>query len=309
MSSGAAVASVEVLINEVGPRDGLQNQAKTLSPEQRLQLIKALVDAGLGAIEVGAFVSPKSVPCMAGTDQVIAGLPSTVVKYSALIPNRRGYDMALESGIKTVNLVVAASNTMNEKNIRMTTAEAMAVSFDVIKQARSDQLSGQAYIATAWECPFEGAVPEAVVIELAGQLLAQGAANIVIADTIGAADPAAVKSLMQKLVSEYGAEQLSCHFHDTRGMGVANVYAAVEVGVRSFDASISGLGGCPFAPGATGNVATEDVVLMLEQMGFATGINMNKLLQAADLASELTGSCLGGHASKWLRVQAEKGLL
>jgi len=246
---------------------------------------------------------------MAETDQVIAGLPPAAVTYSALIPNRRGYDMALESGIGTVNLVVAASNTMNEKNIRMSTAEAMAVSVDVIQQARGDKLSGQAYIATAWECPFEGAVPEAVVIELAGQLLAQGAAGIVIADTIGAADPAAVKSLMQQLVSEYGAEQLSCHFHDTRGMGVANVYAAVEAGVRSFDASVGGLGGCPFAPGATGNVATEDVVLLLQQMGFATGIDMGRLLQAADLAADLTGSCLGGHASKWLRVQAEKGQL
>lgn len=298
-----------IQINEVGPRDGLQNQARILPPEQRLQLIAALVDAGLGAIEVGAFVSPKSVPCMASTDQVVAGLPVAAVRYSALIPNRKGYELAREAGIKTVNLVVAASNTMNEKNIRMTTSEVMAVSAEVIAQARSDHLSSQVYIATAWECPFEGAIQDKVVIELAGQLLAQGAANIVIADTIGAADPAAAKSLMQKLLNEYGADQLSCHFHDTRGMGVANVFAAVEIGVRGIDASIGGLGGCPFAPGATGNVATEDVVLMLEQMGFATGINMKKLLYAVDLAADLTGSCQGGHASKWLRTQSEKGLL
>lgn len=309
MSMGESKNVARVQINEVGPRDGLQNQAKVLLPEQRLQLIAALVDAGLSAIEIGAFVSPRSVPCMASTDQVIAGLPPADVKYSALIPNRKGYELARESGIKVVNLVVAASNTMNEKNIRMTTSDVMAVSAEVITQAGSDQLSSEVYIATAWECPFEGAVQEAVVIELAGQLLALGAANIIIADTIGAAGPAQVKSLMQKLLYEYGVDQLSCHFHDTRGMGVANVYAAVEVGVRSFDASIGGLGGCPFAPGATGNVATEDVVLLLEQMGFDTGINMRKLLHAVDLATNLTGSCQGGHASNWLRVQAEKGLL
>tara|TARA_R110001592_G_scaffold357416_1_gene660615 strand:+ start:193365 stop:194294 length:930 start_codon:yes stop_codon:yes gene_type:complete len=309
VSVGASAAQGKVQINEVGPRDGLQNQARILQPEQRLRLIEALVGAGLSAIEVGAFVSPKSVPCMAATDQVIAGLPAAAVNYSALIPNRKGYDMARASGIETVNLVVAASNTMNEKNIRMSTSEVMAISAEVIQQARSDQLCSQVYIATAWACPFEGAVPESVVIELAGQLLAQGVATIIIADTIGAADPAVVRSLMQELVKEYGTGQLSCHFHDTRGMGVANVYAAVEVGVRSFDASIGGLGGCPFAPGATGNVATEDVVLLLEQMGFITGINMKKLLQAVDLAAELTGSCQGGHASKWLRGQAEKGLL
>jgi len=295
-----------VLINDVGLRDGLQNQAKVLTPEQRLTLIAALVDAGLKAIEVGAFVSPKSVPCMAFTDVVIAGLPVADVNYSALIPNRKGYDLARESGINTVNLVVAASNTMNEKNISMTTSQVMAVSGEVIEQACKDQLVVQAYIATAWECPFEGIVEESLVIAMAGQLLAAGAASIVLADTIGAANPAGVKSLMEQLVAEYGSDKFSGHFHDTRGMGVANVYAALEVGIRKFDASIGGLGGCPFAPGATGNVATEDVVLMLEQMGFDTGIDLEKLLRAIDLTTELTGSCQGGHSVSWLRTQTEK---
>ena len=301
------MAKERALINDVGPRDGLQNQAKILSSEQRLQLIGALVAAGLKAIEVGAFVSPKAVPTMAGTDQVVAKLPAVdEVNYSALIPNLKGYELARAAGIGTVGLVVAASNTMNEKNIRMNTAQAMSVCAEVIGQGSNDHVISQVYIATAWECPFEGVTAERVVLDLAAKLLADGADGLVIADTIGAADPAVVKSLMQKLVAEFGANRLSCHFHDTRGMGVANVYAALEAGIRHFDASIGGLGGCPFAPGATGNVATEDVVLLLEQMGFDTGIDLQKLVQAADLAGQLTGNCEGGRSSKWLKRQFEK---
>ena len=299
----------KVIINDVGPRDGLQNQAKVLTPGQRLQLIDALVAAGVPAIEVGAFVSPKAVPAMAGTDEVVAGLPAANVNYSALIPNRKGYDLALGAGVKTMGLVIAASNTMNEKNIRMTTEQAMTVCREVIECSRIDGVNTQAYIATAWECPFEGATNSDVVINMTEQLLQAGASTVVLADTIGAADPGAVNVLMHQLVDRYGAGSLACHFHDTRAMGVANVYAALETGVRNFDASIGGLGGCPFAPGATGNVATEDVVLMLEQMGFDTGINLGKLVQAANLAATLTGNCDGGHASRWLKRQIEKGLI
>lgn len=302
------MAKEKVIINDVGPRDGLQNQPKVLTPQQRLRLIEALVEAGVGAIEIGAFVSPKAVPGMANTDEVAARLPQQGVNYSALIPNRKGYDLARAANINSVSLVVAASNTMNEKNIRMTTADAMAMCGEVIKQGNRDSVTTQAYLATAWECPFEGAVDEKVVIDLAGQLLDMGTTTIVIADTIGAANPGATKSLMEKLVGRFGAERFACHFHDTRAMGVANVYAALETGIRNFDASIGGLGGCPFAPGATGNVATEDVVLMLQQMGFETGIEMAKLVAAADLAAELTGNCNGGHASGWLKRQIEKGV-
>ena len=299
----------KVIVNDVGPRDGLQNQPKILEPAQRLQLIQALVDAGMDNIEVGAFVSPKAVPAMAGTDQIVAGLPVGDYNFSALIPNRKGYDLAKAAGVKTMGLVIAASNTMNEKNIRMSTEQALAVCEEVIAQSKQDGLNALAYIATAWECPFEGAIEEQAVIDLARQLLAAGATEIVVADTIGAATPAQVKSLMSKMVAEFGPERLSCHFHDTRAMGVANVFAATEVGIRKFDASIGGLGGCPFAPGATGNVATEDVVLLLEQMGYDTGIDLGKLIAASDLAKELTGNCEGGHSIKWLKRQQEKGAL
>lgn len=300
----------KIIINDVAPRDGLQNQAKILTPAERIQLIEALLAAGVRNIEVGAFVSPKAVPAMAGAADVIAGLPKGgEYNFSVLIPNRKGYDLAKAAGIKTMGMVVAASETMNKTNINMSNEQALAVSAEILQQGKIDGLNTLAYIATAWECPFEGAMAESVVLDLCGKLIDLGASEVSFADTIGAATPAQVKSLMSKAVAEFGADKVYCHFHDTRAMGVANVYAAVEAGVRKFDASVGGLGGCPFAPGATGNVATEDVVLMLEQMGFDTGIELGKLVTAANLAAELTQNCDGGHSSRWIKRQIEKGLL
>ena len=298
-----------VIVNDVGPRDGLQNQAKTLEPGERLQLIEALLEAGLPSIEVGSFVSPKAVPAMAGTADVVAGLPAGKANYSALIPNRRGYDLAVGAGVQTVELVVASTETMNQKNINTSTEQAMANAADIINAARADGVNILSCVATAWECPFEGKVAQDVVLGIAREMFAYGADEVVLADTIGAADPGAVRSLTQAAVDEFGAGRISCHFHDTRGMGVANVAAALASGIRKFDASIGGLGGCPFAPGATGNVATEDVVLMLTQMGFETGIDLRKLVEAVDVASELTGNCDGGHSIRWLRRQIEKGAI
>jgi hydroxymethylglutaryl-CoA lyase len=298
-----------VIVNDVGPRDGLQNQARTLEPGERLLLIEALLEAGLPAIEVGSFVSPKAVPAMAGAADVVAGLPVAKANYSALIPNRRGYDLAVAAGVRTVELVVASTETMNQKNINTGTEQAMANAADIINAARADGVKTLSCVATAWECPFEGKVAQDVVLGIAREMFAYGADEVVLADTIGAADPGAVRRLTQAAADEFGAGRISCHFHDTRGMGVANVAAAIDAGIRKFDASIGGLGGCPFAPGATGNVATEDVVLMLTQMGFETGINLRKLVEAVDLAIELTGNCNGGNSINWLRRQIEKGAL
>lgn len=293
-----------IVINDVGPRDGLQNQPKHLSVHERLTLINALVDAGLPAIEVGAFVSPKAVPAMVSTDEIYSQLPKqNGVEYSVLIPNVKGFQTGTALNVSTMSLVVAASSTMNEKNIRMTTAQAMSMCFDVLGMAKSLERNVQAYVATAWACPFEGAVNKSDVFQVTEELLKAGASHIVVADTIGAAAPDAVYTLMSEMAVEFGAQNLSCHFHDTRAMGVANVYAAIQAGIRRFDASIGGLGGCPFAPGATGNVATEDVVLLVEQMGFETGVDMKKLLEASDLATELTGTARGGHAKAWLKQQ------
>lgn len=300
---------LKVVINDVGPRDGLQNQAKILTPDQRLQLIDALVDAGLPAIEFGSFVSPKAVPAMAGTDQIVKRLPQGNCHYTALIPNIKGYQLAKAAGVKSMGLVFAASNTMNEKNINMTNAQALDECKKVIALSKADGIATTAYLATAWTCYFEGNIDPLVVNDYAGELFEAGASQVIVADTIGGANPESVTSLMTLLVNSFGADKLACHFHDTRGMGLTNVYAALQTGIRHFDASIGGLGGCPFSPGASGNVATEDVVLMLNQMGYDTGIDLTKLVIAAELAKSLTGNCQGGHGLSWLTGQKEKGLL
>ena len=294
--------SEQVVITDVGPRDGLQNQPRILSVQQRQQLIKALRDAGVGSIEVGSFVSPKAVPAMAGTDTLMAALPlGDGVHYTVLIPNMKGYELARQAGTRSVTMVLYASDEMARKNANMTMAQAESIAADILTRARADSIEVIATISVAFACPFAGETDPAIVVEAADKFFKLGADKVVIADTIGAANPGQVRSLMQKLVSLPGAGQLGCHFHDTRAMGLANVFAALEAGVRRFDSSIGGLGGCPFAPGASGNVATEDVAMMMEQMGFDTGIDLDALLRASDLAEELTGTAPGGRAKPWLK--------
>lgn len=291
-----------VFITDVGPRDGLQNQPKILTADERLDLIGALADAGLPGIEVGSFVSPKAVPAMAGTGELIPRLSAASgVQYSALIPNMKGYELARDAGVRSVNMVLYASEGMARANVNMTIAEAENIAADILSCARQDGIEVIAAVSVAFECPFDGATDPGVVRDAAQKFLQLGVDQIVIADTVGAANPQQVRSLTAGLVSDNGAEKLGCHFHDTRAMGVANVFAALESGVRRFDASIAGLGGCPFAPGASGNVATEDVVMMLEQMGFTTGIDLDALLRASDLAETLTGTAPGGRAKAWLK--------
>jgi hydroxymethylglutaryl-CoA lyase len=294
-----------IAINEVGPRDGLQSQANHLDIAQRRQLIEALVAANLRQIEIGSFVSPRAVPQMAGTDELFATLsvPATV-RLSALVPNMRGYENAIAAGAGTVAIVASATETMNRKNINMSLDQTFAAARSMIERGNAGGVAVQAYLAVAFECPFEGAVDPGRVREQAAQLAEWGAHEIVIADTIGAANPGQVKRLMDQLVADHGVERLACHFHDTRAMGLANVYAAIDSGVRRFDSAVGGLGGCPFAPGAKGNVATEDVVMMCEQMGFATGVDMPRLLEAVTLISNLTGTPQGGRAHYWLSNNA-----
>lgn len=290
-----------VLINEVGLRDGLQSQPKIFSVEERVQLAEALIASGIKHLEIGSFVSPRAIPQMVNTDQVMAALVNhSDVSFSVLVPNVKGYELATAAGATTVAIVVSATETMNQKNINMGLEDTFATAKKIIDLARGAQIRVQAYLSVAFECPFEGAVDPAVLTEQAGRLIDWGADELVIADTIGATDPAAVRHLMDTLVGQYGAERMACHFHDTRAMGLANIFAALESGVRKFDSSLGGLGGCPFAPGAKGNVATEDVVMMCEQMGLATGIEMPGLLDAVALVSELTGTAQGGRAHYWL---------
>ncbi|MDB9949386.1 hydroxymethylglutaryl-CoA lyase [Porticoccaceae bacterium] len=295
--------SESVFITDVGPRDGLQNQPKVLSIDERLQLVRAIAAAGVPQIEVGSFVSPKAVPAMAGTDQVLAALeaPEFATPTIALIPNMKGYELARAAGAKTVTMVLYASDGMAQKNAAMSMLETEAVTLDILKLAKQDGIEVIATIAVSFECPFDGLTDPALVQTIVAKFLDAGADQLVLADTIGAAHPQQVRELTAALVATHGSAQLGCHFHDTRAMGLANVYASVESGIRRFDSSIAGLGGCPFAPGASGNVATDDIAMMLQQMGFDTGIDLDTLMEASDLAETLTGTAPGGRSKAWLK--------
>lgn len=295
---------VDVIINDVGPRDGLQNQQRILSPADRVRLVRALLAAGVNHIEAGAFVSPKAIPAMAGTDEVLAGLAEIEnAILTVLIPNLRGYELARAVGAKSVCMVLYGSDAMAQANAKMSRVQAEEATAKILGMAKEDGVRVNATIGVAFECPFDGPVDPGLIRDVAARFLDLGADELTIADTIGAANPMQVRKLTASLVRDNGPDRLGCHFHDTRAMGLANVYAAADSGIRKFDASIGGLGGCPFAPGASGNVATEDVVMMLEQMGMDTGISLKKLMQASLLAKELTGTAPGGRAKAWLERQ------
>ena len=293
----------KVIIKEVAARDGLQAQPKHLTVEQRIALLGALAETGVPELEIGSFVSPKAVPQMAGTDEIAANLPSAQLSYSALVPNMKGYELAVMAGIRSHAIALAATEEMNQNNIRKSLEDTFVMGGEILDRAAVEGVDIHAYLAVAFECPYEGAVEESLVLEQVDRLMQHQPARLMIADTIGAANPAAVHSMMHKLVDRYGPERLGCHFHDTRAMGLANVYAALQAGVRQFDASAGGLGGCPFAPGAKGNVATEDVVMLCESIGYDTGLDMPKLLDAVALLSEMIGAPQGGRAHTWLSKQ------
>ena len=296
--------SNQVVITDVGPRDGLQNQPRILSVEQRTALVREIAAAGVPRIEVGSFVSPKAVPAMANSDQIfkaLEGQTDFTTPCIALIPNMKGYEFARDAGAKIVTMVLYASDGMAQKNAGMSMSQAEDITVDMLSQAKQDGIEVIATIAVAFECPFDGPTDPLLVEKIVAKFVQAGASQVVLADTIGAAHPQQVRDLTALLVQRHGNDQLGCHFHDTRAMGLANVYAAVESGIRRFDASIGGLGGCPFAPGASGNVATEDVVMMLEQMGFDTGIDQVLLLRASDTAQDLTGAISGGRSKTWLQ--------
>ena len=243
---------------------------------------------------------------MVGTDEVLRGLSGKQGDFSVLVPNMKGYELALAAGARCVAMVLYGTDGMAKANVNMSRAEAERAMEHILQKAAADDVRVLATIAVSWECPFDGLVDQQIIADITRRFLSLGADQVVLADSIGAANPQQVRDLTTMLVNEHGANQLACHFHDTRAMGLANVFAAVESGIRSFDASIGGLGGCPFAPGASGNVATEDVVMMLEQMGFETGINLRELMKASKVASRLTNNAPGGRAKAWLEKQLLK---
>lgn len=298
----------QIHITDVSPRDGLQNQSIPVDTHSKLELIRRLAAAGLRSVEVSSFVSPKAVPQMADAadllPRVMAQLPA--LRASVLVPNLKGLERASAAGAQEIAVVLSATETMNRKNINMGLSQAADVSAQTLQAAKAQGLRTRAYVAVAFDCPFEGETPMDTVVALSQRMQAAGADEVVIADTIGSASPGMVKQLLQLLLQVIPADQLAVHFHDTRGMGVANAWAALEAGIRRFDASAGGIGGCPFAPGAAGNLATEDLVLMAERSGFATGIDLNALLVAIAFAEAVLQRSFGGRSIQWLRQQAER---
>ena len=296
-----------VIVHEVGLRDGLQNQPRHVPVEGKLELLDALITAGVRSVEVTSFVSPKAVPQMADAAELYARIPKRAdMNYEALVPNEKGYERAIAAGARTIALVLAATDTFNRRNINMSLDQAIAVSFAVIARARADGVKPRVYLAVATACPYEGTTPMEVVFTLAARMFDAGAVEIVVADSIGAGNPAQISRLFETLARRHGPERLAAHFHDTRGMALTHTWAALQGGIRKFDSSIGGLGGCPFAPGATGNLATEDLVFMLNEAGYETGIEMAGLRAAVGVAETKIGRPLGGHIMGWYRSQEQR---
>jgi hydroxymethylglutaryl-CoA lyase len=285
-----------VIITDVGPRDGLQNEKVNIPTEAKIRLIEGLAAAGLPSIEVTSFVSPKWVPQMADADEVTAKLNYRQgTEYIGLLFNMKGYERARTAGLRTIGIAIAASDTLNRKNMNQGTEEAFESVRPVIEKARVDGVRVRGAVATALGCPYEGQVAPEQVVWCVKKFLELGVDEIGLADTIGAGNPYQLQRLLDKVLGIVPAEKLNVHFHDTRGMGLALALAAAQMGVFRFDGSIAGLGGCPFAPGASGNVASEDLAYMFSEMGVETGINIDLMLEVAREAEKLVGRPLPGH--------------
>lgn len=279
-----------VTIVEVGPRDGLQNEARALAPAERARFVDLLAAAGLTAIEAAAFVSPARVPQMAGAADVFAALARKPgVRYSALVPNVTGFERAAAAGVTEVAIAAAVSETFSLRNINQSVAESLRGYEAVCERAAATAIRVRAYVSTAVACPYEGPVAPARVAHLCRTLLDLGAFEVAVSDTIGVATPRQIRDVVEAVCARAPIDRLALHLHDTRGTALANVYAALQLGVRTFDASCGGLGGCPYAPGASGNLATEDLVYLLDGMGIRTGVLLAGLVEASDYAAARLG--------------------
>jgi isopropylmalate/homocitrate/citramalate synthase len=292
----------DVTVYEVGPRDGLQNEAAPIPTAAKIAFVDGLSRAGLPIVEVSAFVSPKWVPQMADADEVFAGIarrPGTV--YSVLVPNAAGLDRAMAAGVTHIAVFAAASESFSRRNINQSIAESLETYRAVAQRALGEGLRVRGYVSTAFGCPFEGDVPVERVIEVSRALLEMGAYEVAVSDTIGIAHPGQVRRMLTSLVAELPPEQIALHFHDTRGTALANVLESLDFGIRTFDASAGGLGGCPYAPGATGNLATEDLLYMLDGLGLATGVSLDLVYAASTAIEPLAGHSL---PSRYVRARA-----
>ncbi len=291
----APTLPARVDVYEVSPRDGLQNESAQVATHAKVRMIDALLDAGVSRIEVGSFVAPKWVPQMADADEVcrmIGRRPG--VTYAGLCPNARGLQRAIAARVDEIAVFVSASETHNAKNVNKTIAQTLKAFEPVIGPAVEQGLTVRGYVSTMWGCPYEGEVDPARGLELAKHLLDAGCYQISLGDTIGVGTPVQTQRIVDLFMAELPSEQIALHLHDTRGTALANVLIGLQSGVTTFDASVAGLGGCPYAPGAAGNLATEDLVYTLQGMGIETGIDLEKLWEAGQVAEAIVGRELPG---------------
>ncbi|MCW2974360.1 MAG: hmgL [Thermoleophilia bacterium] len=295
----------EVRIVEVGPRDGLQNEATLVPTATKVALVERLAGAGLRTVEATSFVNPKAVPQMADATEVLSTIERRDgVTYPVLTPNMRGYDAAVAAGATSVSVFTAASESFAQRNIKASIAESIQRFAPIVEQAERDGVHVRGYVSTAWGCPFEGPIAPSAVHHVVDQLADLGIVDISIGDTIGVAVPGEMAAVMQPLLDHDADLELALHLHDTRGTALANAWAGLELGITAFDASVGGLGGCPFAPGATGNLATEDLVWMLHRHGIETGVDLDQLVEVArwitgELDQHVRGHVAGARIWPW----------
>lgn len=287
-----------VRVYEVGPRDGLQNEATFIPTEDKVALVRALLDAGLPKVEASSFVHPRWIPALADADAVLAHFKGSADadRVTALVPNERGLSRAEASEVREVAVFMSASETHNQRNINKSRTEAYRAFEPIFESCALRGVRVRAYVSVVWGCPYEGRVDPHEAASVAAQLLAMGAYEVSLGDTIGVGDPAQTKRVLEAMFERVPVERIAMHMHDTWGRALANCLAGLELGVRTFDASIGGLGGCPYAPGASGNLATEDLVSMLHAMGYSTGVSWEELIKAGGLARALMGRPLPSRA-------------
>lgn len=292
-----------VTLVEVGPRDGLQNESRILPTAAKVKLIELLTACGLKKIEIGSFVRADRIPPLADTDKVATLLPQNAKVYSALIPNARGLARAQEVGLSEVAIFMSVTESHNRSNINRSTDEALAGYQTLVKQALAEGLRVRAYLSTVFGCPYEGAVSPEQVKPLVSALLETGVYQVSLGDTIGIAHPLLIAEILEALLPDAPIEALALHLHDTRGTALANALMGLQMGIRVFDTAVGGLGGCPYAPGASGNLATEDLAYMLNAMGIETGIDLNKLVQASHFLEKSLGKKLSSKYSQTIPPQ------
>jgi hydroxymethylglutaryl-CoA lyase len=285
----------EVSVYEVSLRDGLQNERATVPLRGKLRLVDALVAAGLRRIEITSFVSPKWIPQLEDADEVAEhARPPHGVTFSALCPNAKGLDRAKAAGMKEIAVFISASETHNKKNVNKTVADTLAAFEETVGPALEAGMRVRGYVSTVWGCPYEGAVDPKKALSIAQRLLGMGVYQVSLGDTIGVGTPRQTERIVQMMLAEIPREKIAMHMHDTRGTALANVLVGLELGIRDFDASVGGMGGCPYAPGAAGNLATEDLVYMLHGMGVKTGVDLERLWEAGKVAESIIGRPLPG---------------